>query len=94
MDQRFQDTGLQQKILKRVKMIYVISKSGSPLMPTKRHGWVRKALQNGRAKVIQRSPFTIQLTYDSQENTQPITLGIDAGYETYWGSDPDKVLFL
>lgn len=51
-------------------------------MPTKRHGWVRKSLQNGRAKVIQRSPFTIQLTYDSQENTQPITLGIDAGYGT------------
>jgi len=51
-------------------------------MPTKRHGWVRKALQNGKAKVIQRSPFTIQLTYDSQENTQPITLGIDAGYGT------------
>jgi len=63
-------------------MVYVISKSGSPLMPTKRHGWVRKSLQNGRAKVIQRSPFTIQLTYDSQENTQPITLGIDAGYGT------------
>jgi hypothetical protein len=63
-------------------MVYVISKSGSPLMPTKRHGWVRKSLQNGKAKVIQRFPFTIQLTYDSQENTQPITLGIDAGYGT------------
>jgi hypothetical protein len=52
------------------------------MMPTKRHGWVRKSLQNGKAKVIQRSPFTIQLTYDSQENTQPITLGVDAGYGT------------
>jgi 5-methylcytosine-specific restriction endonuclease McrA len=40
----------------------------------------RKILNKGQAKVIQRSPFTIQLQYATGETTQPITLGIDAGY--------------
>ena len=48
-------------------------------MPTKRHGRVKHMLREGRAKVVQRTPFTIQLTYDSETYTQPITLGVDAG---------------
>ncbi len=51
-------------------------------MPTKRHGWVRRSLRDGHATVLKRSPFTIRLTYDCPEKTQPITLGIDAGYAT------------
>ncbi len=60
-------------------MVYVISKTGQPLMPTERHGKVRRLLKEGKAKVVQRTPFTIQLLYDSSEYTQPITLGVDAG---------------
>ena len=62
--------------------VYVLSKSGKPLMPTKRLGKVRHMLKDGKAKVAQRTPFTIQLTYDSKEFTQDISLGVDAGSKT------------
>ena len=48
-------------------------------MPTSRHGKVKHLLKDGKAKVVRRTPFTIQLLYDSPEYTQPITLGVDAG---------------
>ena len=60
-------------------MVYVLNKEGIPLMPTKRHGKVRKMLKNGQATVVKRCPFTIQLLYDTTKYTQPIHLGIDAG---------------
>ncbi len=63
-------------------MVYVISKSGQPLMPTERHGKVRKMLESGRAKVVKRTPFTIQLQYESPEYVQPVTLGVDPGYKS------------
>ena len=59
--------------------VYVLSKSGRPLMPTKRCGWVRRALKSGRAEVARRCPFTIRLTYETAGHTQPVTLGVDAG---------------
>jgi hypothetical protein len=43
-------------------MVYVLSKEGKPLMPTERHGKVRRMLKEGKARVIKASPFTIQLT--------------------------------
>ncbi len=46
-------------------MVYVLSKDGQPLMPTKRYGKVKHLLRSQRAKVIKRCLFTIQLTYDS-----------------------------
>ena len=60
-------------------MVYVISKDGKPLMPTKRHGKVRRLLKQGLAKVVRRDPFTIQLLYDTTTYTQPVTVGIDIG---------------
>ena len=60
-------------------MVYVISKNGQPLMPTENHAKVRILLKNKKAKVIKRCPFTIQLTYDSTNYTQNITLGVDSG---------------
>ena len=63
----------------RIFRVYVISKSGKPLMPTERYGKVRRMLKNGEAVVIKRVPFTIQLQYDSKEYTQNLTLGVDAG---------------
>ena len=39
----------------------------------------RKMLRDGKAKCIRRTPFTIKLTYDSKEFTQPLTLGVDTG---------------
>lgn len=76
-------------------MVYVISKNGQPLMPTKNHAKVRILLKNKMAKIIKRCPFTIQLAYDSTNYTQDITLGVDAGSK-YIGlsvTTKDKVLF-
>jgi len=60
-------------------MVYIISKNGKPLMPTKRHGKVRRLLKQGLAKVVRREPFTIQLLYDTTTYTQPVTVGVDIG---------------
>ena len=48
-------------------------------MPTKNHAKVRVLLKTGRAKVVNRCPFTIQLLYESTVYTQNISLGVDAG---------------
>ena len=60
-------------------MVYVLSKTGQPIMPTKNHAKVRLLLNSGKAKVVKRTPFTIQLTGVSKTYTQDITLGVDAG---------------
>ena len=60
-------------------MVYVLDIDGNPLMPTERHGKVRRLLKEGKAKVVKRCPFTIQLLYDSTRYTQEVNLGIDAG---------------
>lgn len=39
----------------------------------------RILLKEGKAKVVKRTPFTIQLLYGSSGYKQPIDLGIDAG---------------
>lgn len=48
-------------------------------MPTENHAKVRVLLKQGKAKVVRRTPFTIQLMYGSTNYTQPVTLGVDAG---------------
>lgn len=60
-------------------MVYVLNQDGQPIMPTVNHAKVRVLLKNGKAKVIQRCPFTIQLLYPCDNQTQPISLGVDAG---------------
>ena len=60
--------------------VYVQDHTGNPLMPTKRHGWVRRALRDGKATVVKRSPFTIKLTYESGKELQDVPLHLDAGY--------------
>lgn len=64
--------GLQPKV-------FVLSIDDKPLMPTK-PSRARKMLESGKAKVLKRSPFTIQLTFDCEEKTQDVTLGIDTGF--------------
>ena len=60
-------------------MVYVLDIDGQPLMPTLRHRKVRKLLNSHLAKVVKRCPFTIQLLYQSTKETQPVSLGVDAG---------------
>lgn len=66
---------------KPVPAVYVLNLRGEPLMPTA----PRKAkvlLRNGKAKVVKRTPFTVQLLYHVREAKQPVSLGVDAGYST------------
>ncbi len=58
--------------------VFVISSMGKPLMPTYPRK-ARKLLEAGKAKVVKRTPFTIQLLGPSGGNVQPISLGVDAG---------------
>lgn len=60
--------------------VYVLNKHGRPLMPTTPRK-ARLLLKNGQAKIVGRDPFTIQLIYGSSGYTQPVDLGIDAGYQ-------------
>lgn len=60
--------------------VLVINKHGQPLMPTPPRK-ARILLQLGKAKIVGRNPFTIQLIYGSSGYKQPISLGIDAGYK-------------
>ena len=60
-------------------MVYVLNKKGEPLMPTNRHGKVRRMLRDGKAHVVRLVPFTIQLNYSSGEAVQEVSLGVDAG---------------
>ena len=46
-----------------------------PCKPAK----ARKLLQDGKAKVVNRCPFTIQLLFYCEENVQEVTIGIDKG---------------
>ena len=61
-------------------MVYVISISGKPLMPTS-NAKARILLRENKATIKELKPFTIQLKYKTEtEYTQEITLGIDSGY--------------
>ncbi|MDF5719273.1 MAG: RNA-guided endonuclease IscB [Rhizonema sp. PD37] len=60
--------------------VLVINKHGQPLMPTTPRK-ARILLQSGKAKIVGRVPFTIKLIFGSRGYKQPISLGIDAGYQ-------------
>lgn len=60
-------------------MVYVQDIDGSPVMPTTRHGKVRRLLKANKATVISLCPFTIKLLYKTSDYKQEITLGVDAG---------------
>lgn len=60
-------------------MVYIQDIDGNPLMPTTRHGKVRRLLKSNKAIVINLCPFTIQLTYATSGYKQEVVLGVDAG---------------
>ena len=62
-------------------VVYVINQNGKALMPCK-PAKARKLLREGRAKVKQRSPFTIQLLWDCEEQVQQVVVGVDKGSHT------------
>lgn len=60
-------------------MVYVQDIDGKPMMPTTRHGKVRRLLKEDKAVVVNLCPFTIRLTYISTNYKQEVTLGVDVG---------------
>ena len=64
----------------RVSAVYVLNQRGQPLMPCLPHK-AKMLLKAGKAKVVIRTPFTIQLLCATGEAKQDITLGIDSGYK-------------
>ena len=62
-------------------LVYVISKHGKPLMPCNPQK-ARRLLKEQKAKVVKRTPFTIQLLYGSSGYKQDVTLGVDTGSKT------------
>ena len=66
-------------------LVYVLDMNEQPLMPTHNGAKVRVLLNQRRAKVVSKCPFTIKLLYESTSFTQPLTLGVDTGSK-YVGS--------
>jgi hypothetical protein len=62
-------------------MVYVLNCKGRPAMPCS-PAKARRLLKQGKAKVIRRKPFTIQLTDCYGTAVDGITVGIDSGYKT------------
>lgn len=60
-------------------MVYVQDIDGKPMIPTTRHGKVRRLLKDNKAVVVNTCPFTIKLTYKTSDYKQEIVLGVDAG---------------
>lgn len=64
----------------RISMVYILDKDGKPLMPSTRHGKIRRLLKSKKAKVVSTVPFTVKLLYTPKTNViQPLVLGIDPG---------------
>lgn len=59
--------------------VYVLNRREQPLIPCS-PAKARLLLKKGKAKVVKRTPFTIQLVYATGEAKQPVTLDVDSGY--------------
>ncbi len=58
--------------------VYVRNQDSTPLMPCT-PAKARKLLRAGRARVVERCPFTIQLQWQCEGHVQEVVLGIDKG---------------
>ena len=62
-------------------MVYVLNIKGTPLMPCT-NAKARKLIRDNLAMVVKRTPFTIQLLFECENQTQEVTLGVDTGSKT------------
>lgn len=58
--------------------VYVINFDNQPLMPCK-SAKAKHLLKEGKARVVNRSPFTIKLLWQCEDNKQPVIAGMDTG---------------
>ena len=56
----------------------MLNNQGNPLMPCK-EAKARQLLKQNKAIVAKHEPFTIQLTFECENQTQEVSLGVDAG---------------
>jgi hypothetical protein len=61
-----------------MQRVYVKNKDGEPLMPCK-PAKARHLLRDKKAVVYNLCPFTIQLNWDCEKNTQEVIVGLDTG---------------
>ena len=61
-------------------LVYILNRDGKPLMPCSPRQ-ARLLLKKRAVKVVNKSPFTIQLLHGSSGYKQPIILGVDSGYQ-------------
>src|SRR6266446_2200094 len=80
-----------------MNVVYVLSPQRAPLMPCS-CVIARLLLKQGKAKVVSRTPFTIQLhSQPETTSTQPLTLGVDTGSSVMGSAVADEkgnVLYL
>lgn len=75
-------------------LVFVQDKHGSPMMPCSPRK-ARMLLKSNKARVVRRTPFTIQLLYGSSGYKQSVSLGVDTGYKNIGisATTEKKVLF-
>jgi hypothetical protein len=59
-------------------LVFVLNQKREPLMPCK-PSKAKKLLKEGKAKVVNRTPFTIKLIFGSSGYKQPVIAGMDSG---------------
>jgi hypothetical protein len=66
---------------KNVLFVFIQNQHGTPLMPCS-PAKARRLLNDGKAKVLRKTPFTLKLLYGSSGYKQPVVAGMDAGTQT------------
>ena len=75
-------------------MVYVQNIHSLPLMPCT-EAKARHLLEEQKAVIVNYTPFTIRLNFVVDDITEPVTLGVDAGYKSIGisATTESKVLF-
>lgn len=68
-----------EELLSKTEYIYILGTDRRPQMPSKRKRHILKLLNTGKARIVEKVPFTVQLKYQNTPILQPITLAEDPG---------------
>ena len=60
-------------------LTYILDASGKPLMPTQRTNHIKRLLDKGKARIVSKTPYVVQLKYETERITQPLYGGTDPG---------------
>ena len=68
-----------EELLSKTEYVYILGTDGRPQMPSKRKRHILKLLNTGKARIVEKVPFTVQLKYQNMPILQPIALAEDPG---------------